>query len=50
MLQRSFECPVYFIEEDKDVMDVYQSLQSKNTVLSVFLSFFFLSSHPIFSP
>ena len=49
MLQRSFECPIYFIEEDKDVMDVYQSLQSKNTVLSVFLSFFILSSHPIFS-
>lgn len=30
MVERSFECPVFFIEESADVMDVYNSLQSKS--------------------
>ncbi|KAK8825034.1 hypothetical protein WA556_006323 [Blastocystis sp. ATCC 50177/Nand II] len=30
MLLRSFPCPVYFIEEDADVMGVYNALQSKS--------------------
>lgn len=35
MLQRSFACPVYFIEEEKDVMSVYNTLKEKTTVLTV---------------
>ena len=35
MLGRSFACPVYFIEQSADVMDVYRTLQSKSGVLSV---------------
>ena len=38
MLQRSFACPVYFIEEEKDVMNVYNTLKEKSTALTV-LSF-----------
>ena len=35
MLQRSFACPVYFIEEEKDVMSVYNTLKEKTIVLTV---------------
>ena len=35
MLQRSFPCPVYFIEEDADVMGVYNALQSKSISITV---------------
>lgn len=37
MLQRSFECPIFFIEESKDVMDVYKSLQVKTVSLTVIM-------------
>ena len=35
MLDRSFACPVYFIEQSDDVLNVYNTLQSKSGVLSV---------------
>lgn len=35
MLLRSFPCPVYFIEEDADVMGVYNALQSKSISITV---------------
>lgn len=35
MLQRSFPCPVYFIEESADVMGVYNALQSKSISMTV---------------
>ena len=38
MLSRSFACPVYFIEEEPSVMEVYNKLQVKSAILSV-LSF-----------
>ena len=37
MLQRSFECPIFFIEESKDVMEVYKSLQVKSVALTVWI-------------
>ena len=43
MLKRSFPCPVYFIEEDKDVMAVYNSLQSNSVSLTVLV---FRRPHP----
>ena len=35
MLKRSFPCPVFFIEEDKDVKAIYNKLQAKSSALSV---------------
>ena len=35
MLSRSFACPVYFIEEEPSVMEVYNKLQVKSAMLSV---------------
>ena len=37
MLERSFECPVFFIEESEDVMEVYNSLQSKSVLSFSFI-------------
>ncbi|KAK8796615.1 hypothetical protein WA588_000744 [Blastocystis sp. NMH] len=34
MLSRSFACPVYFIEEEPSVMEVYNKLQVKSAMLS----------------
>ena len=39
MMKRSFNCAVYFIEEDDDVMNVYNALQSSGASISVHSSF-----------
>ena len=39
MMKRSFNCAVYFIEEEEDVMRVYNALQSSGASISVHFSF-----------